>query len=165
MPSAVNRTGAASATLADGRTLIAGGIDDTGSPTDAVVIYNPDNNSVISAGQLMAARVGATATPLKDGRVLVAGGTVGAVISSDVEVFSPASGISSLIGLLSQPRTGHAAAALADGPVLIAGGTNGTGAALGNVEIVDPTNGQAQPVGFPMISARTSATTLLAVDS
>jgi hypothetical protein len=60
--------------LKDGRTLIAGGSVD-GTPTDSVVVFDPNTGSFSLAGHLLLARVGHTATLLDDGRVLIAGGT------------------------------------------------------------------------------------------
>jgi hypothetical protein len=56
------RSGAASVPLADGRTLIAGGIGSSGFPTSSVVIYDPTANSFSNAGDMIAVRTGHSAT-------------------------------------------------------------------------------------------------------
>ena len=84
-----SREGSASATLADGRTLIAGGYA-AGIATPSVVIYNPLDNTFIAVGQMTGARVSHTATSLKDGRVLIAGGEIAGVVTADLEIFDPA---------------------------------------------------------------------------
>ena len=157
------RTGAAAVTLADGRTLIAGGTAADGLPTDSVVIYDALANSFSPAGHLISARAGHTATLLADGRVLVTGGMTGGVISADIELFDPSSGSSSLVALMAQPRTGHAAARLADGTVLIAGGSTIDGAVLQSAELFDPAAGTVAALGSGLQQARTraSATTLI----
>ena len=71
--SADARINAASATMPDGRTLVAGGYVDS-IPTATVVIFSPLDHSFVAAGAMSAARVGHTATVLADGRVLMAGG-------------------------------------------------------------------------------------------
>jgi len=68
-----SRVAAAAVALKDGRTLIAGGSVD-GTPTDSVVVFDPNTGSFSLAGHLLLARVGHTATLLDDGRVLIAGG-------------------------------------------------------------------------------------------
>ena len=64
-----------------------------------VTIYDPVDNSAIAAGTLTSARTDHTATLLKDGRVLVVGGiTADGLVSSDIEVFDPATGTSTIGG-------------------------------------------------------------------
>jgi hypothetical protein len=157
------RSNAASVSLADGRTLIAGGTAGDGSPTDSVTIYDPIANSFKTAGRLIAARVGHTATLLTDGRVLVAGGTSNTLLSADLELFDPAAGTSTLVALLTQPRTGHAAARLFDGNVLIVGGSTVDGVVLQSAELFDPASGSVTPVPSNLQRPRVgaSATTLI----
>src|SRR5688500_5665088 len=90
---AENRYSAASDVLPDGRTLIAGGDAEDGTPTDTVVLYDPVSNSFALLGHLLAPRVGHTATLLADGRVLIAGGSINGEITSDLEIFTPGDGV------------------------------------------------------------------------
>ena len=156
-----SRVGAATVALTDGRTLIAGGSVDA-TPTDSVVVFDPNTGSFSTVGHLLAARVGHTATLLDDGRILIAGGTIGDLISADLELFDPVAGVSVLAGAMAQPRTGHAAAKLANKKVFIVGGTS-TNGVLRSAEVYDPETGTTTPTMLPMLSPRTgaSATTLI----
>jgi len=158
-----NRIGAASVTLPDGRTLIAGGVAADGIPTDTIIIYNPADGGFASAGQLIGARVGHTATLLKDGRVLFAGGAIDGVVTADLEIFNPATATSALIGWMTQPRRGHAAALIPDGTVLIVGGSTLDGVALQSAEIFNPADESIVPAPENMHERRVgaSATTLI----
>ena len=105
-----------------------------------------------------------TATLLQDGRVLVIGGiTAGGLVSSDIEVFDPATGSSMMVAFLPEPRTGHVAAALPDGSVLIAGGATVDVALLQTAVLFDPATASVSYVPYQLHSARVhaSATTLL----
>src|SRR6267378_235094 len=87
------RSNHVSATLQDGRVLVAGGT--------------------------VEARAGAAAALLQDGRVLVAGGESSGVASATLEIFDPVAGTFNAAGVMSSPRTKHAVAVLADGRVII----------------------------------------------
>ena len=158
-----SRAGAAAVPLADGRTVIAGGMV-AGAPTDTVVIYDPIAKSFSAAGQLIAARVGHTATLLADGRILVTGGTIASQISADVELFDPTSGASTLVALMGQPRTAHAAARLADGTVLIVGGATTDGAVLQSAEIFNPASGTVALLASSLQRRRAGATATTLID-
>ncbi len=157
------RTGAASAVLADGTTLIAGGVLN-GEPTNTALVYDPATNTLVAAGQLLAARVGHTATALEDGRVLVIGGRVGGETSTDIELFDPASGGSTLLAHLSQPRTGHAAARIDDNIIAVFGGASGDDLALDSVERIDVSTGNVSAGPHRMLQARAGATATTLID-
>jgi hypothetical protein len=157
-----NRIGAAAVALPDGRTLIAGGLAN-GTPTAAVVVFDPADSSFATAGQLLEPRAGHTATLLEDGRVLIAGGTVNELLTGDLEIFDPSDGTSTLVATLAMLRSGHAAARFgSEGKVLIAGGT-GTDGVLQTAEIFDPATGSVSLAGSALTIARkgASATTLI----
>jgi len=115
------RVGMAMVTLDDGRVLLAGGADNERSgasqipavpndansevaASDAVWLYNPDNDAWSEAGTLALARAGHRMTLLPDGTVLVVGGATGYLMEgipstpvSCVEVFDPATGTSRML--------------------------------------------------------------------
>ena len=112
----------------------------------------------------MSPRSGHTATLLKDGRVLVVGGvTDGGLLSTDIEMFDPATGTSMLVAQLAEPRRGHVAAALPDGTVLIAGGATTDGVVLQSAAIFDPETNTVAPLSTSLQAraSNASATTLL----
>ena len=157
------RTGAASATLSDGTTLITGGLV-ANTPTDSVLLYDPATHAVVAAGQLLSARVGHTVTALEDGRVLVIGGRVGDAPSSDIELFDPASGGSTLLGQLLQPRAGHSAARFSSGVVSVFGGATVDGVVLDSVEHVNLSTGVISAGSNHMLQARAYASATLLID-
>src|SRR4051812_44155701 len=69
----IGRTGHTATTLADGRILVAGGLDDRAAMASALIL-DPTTREWSSAGQMATARYNHTATRLADGRVLIAGG-------------------------------------------------------------------------------------------
>ncbi len=150
--------------LEDGRTLIVGGSGADGAPTDRVLIVNPWDNSLITAGRLLAARVGHTATLLADGRVLVTGGTVDGTLVADLELFNVETGASELVGTLGQARTGHSAARLADGTVLIVGGVTPDGAVVAAAESFDPATNSTTPLASGLQSPRAGASATRLID-
>ena len=154
----------ASVALADGRTLIVGGMRADGTPSDAITIYDAVSDSLTPAGVLVAPRSGHTATLMKDGRVLIVGGvTEGGLISTDIEMFDPTTGTSMLVAQLAEPRRGHVAASLPDGTALVAGGATTDGVVLQSAAIFDPETNSVSPLSTSLQSPRVnaSATTLL----
>ena len=154
----------ASVALADGRTLIVGGMRADGTLSDAITIYDAVSDSLTPAGVLVAPRSGHTATLMKDGRVLIVGGvTEGGLISTDIEMFDPTTGTSMLVAQLAEPRRGHVAASLPDGTALVAGGATTDGVVLQSAAIFDPETNSVSPLSTSLQSPRVnaSATTLL----
>jgi len=117
-------------TLADGRVLLTGGVNASGTPISAAEVYDPAVRSFQPVASLSVPRVGHSATLLPDGRVLIAGGSSSfssissfATSSRDTtEIFDPAGNSFSAGPVLSEVKTFHEAVALADGRVLISGG-------------------------------------------
>jgi RHS repeat-associated protein len=68
------RAGHSATVLTDGRLLIAGGMSVGGRLLDHAEIWDPDTNSSVFAGSLLAPRVGHTATLLPSGSVLLSAG-------------------------------------------------------------------------------------------
>jgi hypothetical protein len=156
-------TGASVVTLADGRTLVIGGMLPDDTPTNAVMLYDANLNALGAVGQLAAARSGHAAAVLKDGRVIVVGGVVNGTTSAEIEIFDPATGDSEVVATLTTARSQHAAAALLDGTVLIAGGVNGAGTKLADAEIftIDSPTTLAAANSMSTARAGLTATTLL----
>ncbi|HET6201164.1 MAG TPA: kelch repeat-containing protein [Planctomycetota bacterium] len=136
----------AAAKLADGRVLLAGGVDGgfesppgSGNFITNVLptaeIFNPATGLFSPTGSMAVPRAGHAATLLPDGRVLVTGGTKGnasfqvdTIIDilnnalSSAEVYDPATGLFSPVAGMSQSKVGHASVLLDDGDVLVASG-------------------------------------------
>jgi hypothetical protein len=154
--------GAASATLADGRMVIAGGRDDNGTLVSQIGIFDPASQSWDNGGQLLMARTGHTAAALPDGRVLFAGGITANGVSSDVEIYDPRTGQSVHSGDMWSPRVNHAAAALGS-VVFIAGGRDGL-SVLDHVEMFDSETGQTQSLAVRMSEPREKLTATKLLD-
>src|SRR6266404_4017058 len=151
-----------SATLQDGRVLVAGGTVSGGGATNSAEIFDPVSGTWSSiAGGMVEARSRATAALLQDGRVLIAGGESSGVASATLEIFDPVAGTFSAAGVMSSPRTKHVMAALADGRVIIIGGSNGA-APIASTDILNPVAGGVA-AGPSLATPRSghSATTLL----
>lgn len=120
--------------LADGRVLIAGGVDPSGAATRSTEIYDPATGTFSPTGSLGAARAGHVAVRLADGRVLVAGGGL-----SSAEIYDPASGSFTPAGSMSTPRSAFTVTLLPSGQVLVTGGALASGAVvLASAELFDP---------------------------
>ena len=136
-PLAVSRTAHVATVLSDGRVLITGGRDSSGTILGAAEIFDPTAQLSAGVASLGTPRVGHTATVLKDGRVLIAGGSDANGPLASAEIFDPASpgtGFRPLTGSMGAARSGHTATLLNSGKVLIAGGDDS-----GTAEIFDPT--------------------------
>jgi hypothetical protein len=163
------RDDAVAAPLADGRVLVAGGVDPTKLTPSAVVntaeIYDPVTGTFSPTGSMTVPRADAAAAPLPDGRVLVAGGRDG--IHPDqalqsAEIFDPATGSFAPTGDMTVVRNGPVAAPLPDGRVLVAGGDlYDLGSMLEknqqSAEIFDPATGTFAPTGSMNVSRANAA--------
>lgn len=112
--------------LLDGRVLVAGGENGTGT-TNSAEIFDPATGLWTPTGSLNQSRYRHTATRLQDGRVLVVGGCYTMTVTSCTivtEIFDPASGTWEVGPNLpsGQGRMNHTATLLQDGSVLVAGG-------------------------------------------
>src|SRR6185369_8440318 len=137
----VERRGHTATRLADGRVLIAGGENSSGT-LNQTELYDPAAGSFTAAGNLGAARADHTATLLADGRVLIAGGRSGANSVATTEIFDPATGSFTSGPSMSVARAGHSATLFANGRVLIVGGD-----AAGSAEIFDLAAGTSTATG------------------
>jgi len=127
------RYGAVAAALSDGRVLVAGGIDGSGSATASAEIYDPSTNAWTLVASMGSARAFAAAAPLGDDRVLVAGGDVDGSPSASAEIYDAASDTWSPAAPMEYARAGASAVAQPDGTVWVVGG-----APYGDSEIYDP---------------------------
>ena len=151
----VARAHATSTVLADGRVLVAGGQDATGTPIASAEIYNPATGTWSQTGSLPLPITQATATLLANGNVLVAGGLTGGagalVPTGASETYNPASGTWSATNLpLINATYAGRAALLASGRVLYAGGFTSTslGAlATTAAQLYDPLTGTWSQTG------------------
>ena len=121
------RYAAAAAPLPDGRVLVAGGRDESGTCLSNAEVYDPDTGTFSAAGigSMGVARSFFAAAPLPGGRVLVAGGDSCSSDLSSAEVYDPDTGTFSDVGSMGGARYGPAAAPLPGGRVLVAGGNDG----------------------------------------
>jgi hypothetical protein len=122
----VSRRDHTTTALKDGRLLIAGGFDSSGSRLNTALLYNPYTNSYEPPLTMSAARAEHCATLLGDGRVLLTFGDTGGT----AEIFNPVTGSFSAVFALNRSRGLHATALLPDGRVLIVAGTSGSIAEL-----------------------------------
>ena len=152
--------------LADGRVLLAGGYDGSGT-TDSADLYDPRTGTFAATGPMTAARGFSTATRLSDGRALVAGGTPSSWDQSgpelaSTELYDPRTGTFSATGSMTSPRDAHTATLLSDGRVLITGGDDRFRHPVASAELYDPKAGTFSPTGSMKATRSFHVATLLA---
>ena len=141
------RVAYASARLADGRVLIAGGYDESAvSPVlDTAEVFDPKTGHFTpTATNLDVPRSSLNAVTLNDGKVLIASGSTGVT----AELFDPKTMSFSLTsGPMIASRGVATATLLGDGTVLIAGGLDTSGNALDTAELYNPGTGTFTAAG------------------
>ena len=136
--------------LADGRVLVAGGIDwsiSGGQAYDVAELYDPMARKWTATGSLRNARYAHQMVLLDDGRVLAAGGyRKGDVLLASAELYDPKTGTWQGTGELPSTRVAFGLVKLGDGRVLLAGGFTGPTwkqrANVASAALYDPTTGQ-----------------------
>jgi WD40 repeat protein len=156
--------------LANGKVLIAGGVDPSVAGLDTVELYDPTTNTFAPAASLPmmnSHRDGPTGTSLPNGEVLIAGGFerfmgTASIISDTIDLYDPVTNSfapAASTPTMNSPRTNAAAALLPNGTVLIAGGIAPTpyyspgGVVLASVDLYDSaTNSFAPPAATPTMN-------------
>jgi len=120
--------------LANGKVLIAGGVDSFSVGLDTVELYDPTTNTFAPSASLPVMnshRDGPTGTSLPNGEALIAGGFerpfgFNSIVSDTIDLYDPVTNSfapAASTPTMNSPRTNAAAALLPNGMVLIAGGT------------------------------------------
>lgn len=123
--------------LGNGKVLVTGGADGTGTATATAWIFDPaapNGGSWLDVGPMDVSRFGHAAVLLPNGRVVIAGGWGG---GRRVEAYDPASGDWDNLPDLNQARHAHTMTLLRDGRLLVAGGFDGSNVPLTQVELLD----------------------------
>jgi len=163
--------GHAATLLPDGRVLVVGGLEPTGSQIvsgrysrlASAELYDPATGTWTATRDMAQARHGHTATLLPNGLVLVAGGYDGDRRAS-AELYDPATGRWTATGDMTEPYGSHTATLLPNGTVLVAGGDAPSGpGAIGwpHAAIYDPTTETWTAMGDMIAAPLGHAATLL----
>jgi hypothetical protein len=159
----VARVRAATASLPDGRVLVAGG-NDGSTRLSSAEVFNPATGAFTPVGEMGTDRAREAAARLPDGRVLLVGGAGGASATAlqSAEIFDPATNSfsSAGVGAMTAPRRAPAATPLPDGRILIAGGSYGDFGEnyLASAEVFDPATNSFSSAGIGALgTARTGA--------
>lgn len=151
--------------LLDGRILVSGGQDASGSAIAPAEIFNPATGTWSLTASNLSPRYDHTATLLEDGRLLVVGGVPSNIctFNSTAELYDPGSENWLPTGTLPAPvGTGHIAIRLLDGRVLAAGGGNRCGGVFSTAALYDPASGTWSAVGNMTIPREFHSAILLA---
>lgn len=115
------RYAAASATLDDGRVLVAGGIL-SGSPLRSSELYDPDTGGWTTSGSMMETRAHFSLSVMTDGRVMAAGSWSSLGTSDTSEVMCPCKLEWTEGPELARDRGAHGSVVLTNGTLMLMGG-------------------------------------------
>lgn len=158
--------------LASGQMLVVGGLDNTGAYLKTAELINTNSGGADSStGAMSVARASHTATVLPNGDVLVTGGINSGGVQSSIEVYTPSTGLWTLLGNMTTPRYNHTATLLNSGAnsgsVLLCGGQTDTlGTVTNSCDLFKPGAPGAGTIsaGPPMQAARALHTAVLLTD-
>jgi hypothetical protein len=140
--------------LPDGKVLIAGGQDNSGTILNSAELYDPMANSFTAVVSTMSVgRAYATATLLPGGKVLIAGGIGDTDDLASTEIYDPVANSFSAGPAMNVARDSANAVLLPNGKVLVAGGF-GAGSPLTSAELYDPVANSFTSVPAGMTAAR-----------
>jgi Galactose oxidase, central domain/Kelch motif len=109
--------------LGNGKVLVAGGVNESGTVTNTAELYDPVTQTWSNTGGLHWPRASHTATLLPNGKVLLTGGIDSpSDVLQTAEVYDPETGAWTATGEMHTPRWLHTATLLPTGEVLVAGG-------------------------------------------
>lgn len=129
-PPSQKRQGHSATVLKDGRILVSGGVDFSGTTVSSAEIFDPASFSwSTTANTMNSARAYHESTLLRDGRVLVSGGYVSSGTPSIAlcDIYNPHNNQWMAVGNLNTARHSHTAISLdigVSGKVLVIGGTS-----------------------------------------
>ena len=131
--------------LNNGKVLIAGGEDGTGTELNSAELYDPTTGTFSFTGSMTIPRVFHTATLLNNGKVLIVGGS--GTTANAAELYDPTTGAFTSTGTSNNFFVeGGSATLLKNGQVLIAGGNNLT-SNFTSAFLYDPVSGQFTATG------------------
>jgi hypothetical protein len=160
------RAGGTATVLANGKVLIAGGMDGLGISYGILAsteIYDPTTGTFSATGSMHSARINQAAALLPDGRVLIAGGfgctkakycmSNEATHLATAEIYDPTTGNFIQIASMPAPEDNAGEVTLADGRVLVFGDA-------GDGLLYDPALGKFEPKGSIGVTGDITATLL-----
>jgi hypothetical protein len=122
----IGRASHRAALLENGKVLVVGGVDQSGTNLASAELYDPSsgtNGMFTAAGSMTMTRYGHEVAVLRTGEVLIVGGySASSVILSTAEVYNPSTGKFTATRPMNAPRVSGAVAALPNGMILVAGG-------------------------------------------
>jgi N-acetylneuraminic acid mutarotase len=127
--------------LPNGKVLVAGGSDSSGSYLNKAMLFDPAGGTWIATGSLSTGRQQHTATLLPNGKVLVAAGmNAASSYLASAEIYDPATGGWTATGSFTTARSNAPAVQLQNGKVLMVGGVGASGVLASCMIYTPPSN-------------------------